>query len=159
MKKFFQNRENLISAAIFVITMIIACAPLISRYCINGHDIEYHLLRIESLKEGIRIGHPFMKVNTLFYGGAGYASSMFYSDLFMYIPALLRLMHVSIGKSFHIYTAMIFMLCYLSTYYCVWKMSLSKFAATVAAVLLTLCPYHMDDMLIRTACGENAAFI
>lgn len=159
MKRFFQNRENLIAAVLFAVTMITATAPLISRYCINGHDIEYHLLRIESLKEGILAGHPFMKVNMLFFGGAGYASSLFYSDLFMHIPALLRVMHVSIGKSFHIYTAIIFILCYLSTYYCVWKMSLSKFAATVAAILLTLCPYHMDDMLVRTACGENAAFI
>ena len=139
--------------------MAVACSPLISRYCINGHDLDYHLLRIESLKEGILIGRPFMKVNTLFFGGAGYASSMFYSDLFMHIPALLRVFHVSIGKSFHIYTAIIFALCYISAFYCVWKMSRSKFAGCVAAMLLTLCPYHMDDMVVRTACGENGAFI
>lgn len=159
MKKYFINRENSITLIFFVITMIVAQSPLISRYCINGHDIDYHLLRIESLKEGILTGHPFMKVNTLFFGGAGYASSMFYSDLFMHIPALLRVFHVSIGKSFHIYTAIIFILCYFSTFYCVRRMSRSKFAGTVAAVLLTLCPYHMDDMVVRTACGENAAFI
>ena len=82
--------------------MLVAIAPLISRYCINGHDIEYHLLRIESLKECILIGRPFLKVNTLFYGGAGYASTLFYSDLFMHIPALLRVIGVGIGKSFHI---------------------------------------------------------
>ena len=139
--------------------MIVAISPLISRYCINGHDLDYHLLRIESLKEGILAGRPFLKVNLLFFGGAGYASTLFYSDLFMHIPALLRVFHVGIGKSFHIYTAMIFVLTYISTFYCTWKMTRSKFAGTVAAVLMTLCPYHMDDMLVRTACGENAAFI
>ena len=159
MRKYLRNRENRISLIFFVITMIVAVSPLVSRYCINGHDLDYHLLRIESLKEGILTGRPFLKVNMLFFGGAGYASTMFYSDLFMHIPALLRVMHVSIGKSFHIYTAVIFVLTYLSTYYCVTKMSMSKFAGTVAAVLLTLCPYHMDDMVVRTACGENAAFI
>ena len=159
MKRYLKNRDNQITLMLFIVTMITAISPLISRYCINGHDIEYHLLRIESLKEGILIGHPFMKVNTLFYGGAGYASSMFYSDLFMHIPALLRVFHVSIGKSFHIYTVMIFVLTYLSAFYCVWKMTRSKFAGSVAAILLTLCPYHMDDMVVRTACGENAAFI
>ena len=159
MKEFIKNRENRISVIFFLVTMITAMSPLVSRYCINGHDIEYHLLRIESLKEGILIGHPFLKVNTLFFGGAGYASSLFYSDIFMHIPALLRVFHVNIGTSFHIYTAVIFVLCYLSTYYCVWKMSLSKFAGTVAAILMTLCPYHMDDMVVRTACGENTAFI
>ena len=159
MKKYLKNRENRITLIFFIITMIAAVSPLISRYCINGHDLDYHLLRIENLKEGILIGRPFMKVNTLFFGGAGYASSLFYSDLFMHIPALLRVFHVSIGKSFHIYTAIIFVLSYISTFYCVWKMSFSKFAGCVAAILLTLCPYHMDDMVVRTACGENAAFI
>ena len=159
MKKYLKRRDNRITLAFFLITMIVAVSPLISRYCINGHDLEYHLLRIESLKEGILIGRPFLKVNTLFFGGAGYASTLFYSDLFMHIPALLRVCHFGIGTSFHLYTALIFVLCYISTFYCVWKMSLSKFAGTVAAVLVTLCPYHMDDMLVRTACGENAAFI
>ena len=159
MRRYLKSRDNRITLMLFIITMITAISPLISRYCINGHDIEYHLLRIESLKEGILTGHPFTKVNPLFFGGAGYASSMFYSDLLMHIPALLRVMHVSIGKSFHIYTALIFVLCYLSAFYCVWKMTGSKFAGTVAAILLTLCPYHMDDMLVRTACGENTAFI
>lgn len=159
MRNCLKKRENQITLLIFIITMVIACSPLISRYCINGHDLDYHLLRIESLKEGILIGHPFSKVNTLFFGGVGYASTMFYSDLFMHIPALLRVLGVGIGKSFHIYTAMIFVLCYLSVFYCVWRMSLSKFAGSVAAMLLTLCPYHMDDMVVRTACGENAAFI
>ena len=102
MKKYLQNRENRITLFFFLITMIVATSPLVSRYCINGHDLEYHLLRIESLKEGIRIWRPFMKVNTLFYGGAGYASSLFYSDILLRIPALLRVCHLSIGKSFHI---------------------------------------------------------
>ena len=159
MKNYLKRRDNRITLVFFLITMIVAISPLISRYCINGHDLEYHLLRIESLKEGILIGRPFLKVNTLFFGGAGYASSLFYSDLFMHIPALLRVCHFGIGTSFHLYTALIFALCYVSTFYCVWKMSLSKFAGTVAAMLVTLCPYHMDDMLVRTACGENAAFI
>lgn len=61
MKHYLQKRENRITLAFFLITMIVAMAPLVSRYCINGHDIEYHLLRIESLKEGIRIGRPFFE--------------------------------------------------------------------------------------------------
>lgn len=154
-----KKRENRISLIFFIITMAIAVAPLISRYCICGHDLEYHLLRIESLKEGILIGKPFLKVNTLFFGGAGYASSMFYSDMYLLIPALLRVMGFSIKTSYHIFAIMVFVACYLTTYYSVFKMCYSKFAASVAAVLLTLCPYHMDDILVRGAVGEYMAFI
>lgn len=159
MKNFWKNQENRISFLVFLITMIVAVSPLISRYCINGHDLEYHLLRIESLKEGILIGKPFLKVNTLFFGGAGYASSMFYSDLFMYIPALLRVCGLSIKASYHTFLVIIFVLCYAGCFYCTFKMTGSKYVATIAAVLLTLCPYHLDDMLVRAACGENMAFI
>jgi len=159
MKKIFKENENRICLALFIITILVAVSPLISRYCINGHDLEYHLLRIESLKEGILNGRPFLKVNMLFFGGAGYASSLFYSDLFMYIPAILRVLGLSIGASYHIFLIVMFVLCYLSTYYCVYKMTSSKYVATLAAVLLTLCPYHMDDMLIRAACGEIMAFV
>lgn len=159
MKKIYKEYENRICFAVFIITMFIAISPLISRYCINGHDLEYHLLRIESLKEGILIGKPFLKVNTLFFGGAGYASSMFYSDLFLYIPALLRVMGLSIGASYHFFVGFIFVIGYISTFYCTYKMTDSKYMASIAAVLFTLCPYHMDDMLVRGACGEYMAFV
>lgn len=159
MKKLYEDRENRICLLIFAVTIVAAIAPLISRYCLNGHDLEYHLLRIESLKEGILIGKPFLKVNTLFFGGAGYASSMFYSDLFLYIPAILRVLGVSIGTSYHIYAALMIILCYISTLYCTFKITDSKIAGSIAAVLVTLCPYHMFDTLERAACGEYMAFM
>ena len=159
MKKSFIKSENKIHILIFIITILIAISPLISKSCVDGHDVGYHLLRIESLKQGILIGKPFLKVNTLFMGDAGYASSMFYPDLFIYIPALLRVLGVNINASYHIFVGVIFILCYISTFYCAAKMGNSKYIGTIAAVLLTLCPYHMDDMIVRAACGEYSAFV
>ena len=157
--KQYKNRRSRIVMAVFFITVFIACVPLISKYCINGHDLEYHLLRIESLKEGILIGKPFLKVNVLFFGGAGYASSMFYPDFMLYIPAFLRVIGVSINSSYHIFVAICIILCYLSSYHCVRAMTGSTYGAMTAAVILTLCPYHLDDIYIRSAVGEYTAFI
>ena len=159
LKEYYKDRKNQIITLVFLITMLIACAPLISRYCINGHDLEYHLLRIESLKEGIKIGKPFLRVNTLFFGNAGYASSMFYPDLLLYFPAVLRLLGLSINSSYHIYVAVCIILCYLSSYLCVKKMTGSSYGAMIAAVTLTLSQYHLDDIYIRSAAGEYTAFI
>ena len=159
LKEYYKDRKNQIITLVFLITMLIACAPLISRYCINGHDLEYHLLRIESLKEGIKIGKPFLRVNTLFFGNAGYASSMFYPDLLLYIPALLRLLGLSINSSYHIYVAVCIILCYLSSYLCIKKMTGSSYGAMISAVILTLSQYHLDDIYIRSAAGEYTAFI
>lgn len=157
--EYYKNRKNQIITAVFLITVFIACVPLISRYCINGHDLEYHLLRIESLKEGIRIGKPFLKVNTLFFGNAGYASSMFYPDFLLYIPALLRVLGVSINASYHIFVAVCIILCYISAYLCVKGMTGSAYAGMIGAVTLSLCQYHLDDIYVRSAVGEYTAFI
>lgn len=159
MKAYLQDKENRIAAAVFLITMLIACSPLISRYCINGHDVEYHLLRIESLKEGILMGRPFLKVNVLFFGGAGYASSLFYPDFLLYFPALLRVCGVGINASYHLFIALCFCLCYGAACYCTRRMTGSRYTGMAAGVLLTLCQYHMDDVYIRSAAGEYTAFI
>ena len=159
MKKFIKDRENQIIGILSLLTIIVAISPLISRYCINGHDLEYHLLRIEALKEDILIGRPFLKVDTLFFGGAGYASSMFYSNFLLYIPAIMRALGVSIKTSYHSYAAICVILCYASAFYCTMRMTKSKYAGLISGMLLTLCPYHMDDVLVRAAAGEYMAFI
>ncbi|MCR4922583.1 MAG: YfhO family protein [Lachnospiraceae bacterium] len=159
MKEYFRKNENRIIWLVTMITLLIACSPLITRYCINGHDIDYHLLRIESLKEGILMGKPFLKINVLFFGGAGYASSLFYPDFLLYIPALLRVMGVSIGASYHIFIFLCFLLSYLSMYYSVSRMMGSKYAGLISAVIMSLCQYHLDDIYVRSAVGEYTAFI
>ena len=56
---------------------------------IFGHDVGYHLLRTEALKQRIEDMNFFNGgIDYLFYNGAGYASSLAYPDLLLYIPAL-----------------------------------------------------------------------
>lgn len=159
MKKYFKDHENLVVIIVFLVTMIVALSPIISRYCLKGHDSEYHLLRIEALKEQILMGKPFSKVNSFYFGGAGYASSMFYSDLLLYIPALLRVIGVTIKASYHSYIAICVILTFMSASFCVRKMTGSKYAGLLSGILITLCPYHMDDVFVRGAAGEYMAFI
>lgn len=159
MKKFFKEQENRIDFFIFLAVMIIACSPLITKLCIDGHDLDYHLLRIESLKEGILMGKPFLKINALFLGGTGYASSLFYPDFLLYIPAILRAIGVGINASYHIFAALCIILTYLSARYCVKQMTGSVYSGIMAGILLTLSPYFLGDVLIRSAVGEYMAFI
>lgn len=159
MKRIFKEQDNKIDFFVFMVVMIVACSPLVSKYCINGHDLEYHLLRIESLKEGILMGKPFLRVNTLFLGGAGYASSLFYPDFLLYISAILRVMGVGINAGYHIVVALSICLTYLSTHYCVKKMTGSVYPAMMAGLLVVLSPYYLGDVFIRGAVGEYFAFI
>lgn len=159
MKKWFKEQENRISLFIFLAVMIVACSPLITKLCVNGHDLEYHLLRIESLKEGILAGRPFARINLLYFGGAGYASSLFYPDFLLYIPAVLRVMGVGINAAYHIFVAIVICLTYLSTYVCVKQMTRSAYAGILASFMLICSPYYLGDIYIRGAVGEYTAFI
>lgn len=158
-KRFFDRFDNRILFVSFVVVMFVACSKLFSKYCINGHDLEYHLLRIEALKEGILMGRPFLKVNALFFGGAGYASSMFYPDFLLYIPAVLRAIGVPINSCYHIFVAVCIVMCYFTTYYAAKGISNEKYAGIIAATIITLCNYHLEDIYVRSAVGEYTAFI
>ncbi len=144
---------------VFFITMITACLPLFTVNCIQGHDIQYHLLRIEALKTGIQNGLPFLRVNMLFFGGAGYASSMFYPDFLLYIPALLRVAGFEINTTFHIFIALCLMASFFTCYYAGKEITGDQFPALIAAVIFMLTQYHLDDVYVRCAVGEITAFI
>ena len=145
--------------AVSLITLFFACLPLFTVNCIQGHDIDYHLLRIEALKTGILNGLPFLRVNMLFFGGEGYASSLFYPDFLLYIPALLRAAGVGINLSFHIFVGFCIMAAFISMYFSVYYITGRSTSALIAAIAYTLCQYHIDDIYTRAAVGEYTAFI
>ena len=153
------NQSYIFPISIFFITMFVVCCPLMTGNCINGHDIFYHLLRIEALKEGILMGKPFLKINVLYFGGAGYGSSLFYPDFLLYLPALFRVAGMGINLSYHLFVAICFAAGYFSAYQCMKLITGSVYSATIAAVVLTLCQYHIDDVYTRSAVGEYTAFI
>lgn len=153
------KQSYIFPVSIFFITMFVVCCPLMTGNCINGHDISYHLLRVEALKEGILIGKPFLKINVLYFGGAGYGSSLFYPDFLLYIPALFRAAGIGINLSFHLFVALCFAAGYFTAYQCMKLITGSIYSATITAVVVTMCQYHIDDVYTRSAVGEYTALI
>ena len=157
--KWIKQRENQIFFSVTLVSILVAISPLISRYCLLGHDSSYHILRIEALKQQIEMGKPFLKVNPTYFGGMGYASSLFYPDFLLYIPALLRVCGLSINNSYHLFMILCVVFCYAVAYYCGKSISKNRYIGILSAVILTLCAYHLDDIIVRAAVGEYTAFI
>ena len=157
--KWIKQRENQIFFSVTLVAILVAISPLLSRYCLLGHDSSYHILRIEALKQQIEMGRPFLKVNPTYFGGTGYASSLFYPDFLLYIPALLRVCGLSINNSYHLFMILCVVLCYAVAYYCGKNISKNRYIGILSAVILTLCTYHLDDIVVRAAVGEYTAFI
>lgn len=142
-----------------LITIAVACLPLFTINCIGGHDILYHLLRIDALKAGIQNGLPFLRVNLLFFGGMGYASSMFYPDFLLYLPAVLRALGAGINLSFHIFAAFCIIAGFTSAYFSMKTVTRGRLAPLCCAMIFTLYQYFLDDIFTRSAVGEYTAML
>lgn len=157
--KWIKKRENQIFFWVAAVALFVAVSPLLSKYCLLGHDSEYHMLRIEALKQQIEMGKPFLRVNPTYFGGAGYASSLFYPDLLLFIPAILRVVGFSIKTSYHLFMMFCIALGYGVSYACGKHITKNRYIGMLFAVIYTLASYHLDDIIVRAAAGEYVAFI
>ena len=136
----------------------IACftvLPYFSQYIYNAHDLQFHLSRIEGVYHTL-LDHQFpMAVYPNKNFGYGYASPLFYSDIFLIIPSLLvHLCHVPLVTMFEI-------LVFVSVYLAALHMSITlehilhrKDCALLTAFVYVTANYFVTDIFIRAALGE-----
>ena len=63
--------------------------PLYTFYLQYGHDLLFHLFRIDGIADGLQSGQFPVRLYGNDLNGYGYGVSMFYPELFLYVPALL----------------------------------------------------------------------
>ncbi len=158
-KDFFKDRTNRIGIFVFMATMLVICIPLLNGHLPDGHDRGYHMLRLESIRAGLLSGQFPVRVNPIFFNNYGYASSIFYPDLFLYIPAFLSAAGLDIELSYKAFILLISMACFITTYYSGKGISKSRFAGVTIAVIVCLSQYFLQNIYVRFALGETQAFV
>ncbi|RKM57839.1 hypothetical protein D6855_12375 [Butyrivibrio sp. CB08] len=136
---------------------ILSSLPLFDPYLVTGHDCFYHLARIEALVTAIQNGQFPVRVSPVWINGQGYASSIFYNDLFMLLPAGIRLLGASIQFAFKIYVFCINLLTAAIAVGCFSKLFNKKISPFVAGVIYVLAPYRITCLYTRSAVGEYTA--
>ncbi|RDY31091.1 hypothetical protein [Lachnotalea glycerini] len=156
--KNIQNRKEKLEVALALI-IITVCSSyiLLGNSLIWGHDINYHLNRIEGIKNALLSGQFPVRIHTGLLEGYGYASPFFYPELFLYIPALLRIMGVSLVSAVQAFCILInFMTAYFM-YLAAFKISKSRYIGIISSAFYVLSIYHLCDMYTRFALGEVLA--
>lgn len=83
---------------------VLTCAPALTNGgAANGADWSFHLSRIEGIANGLREGRFPVRVYSMAKDGYGYAPSLFYGELLLYFPAVLRLLGMSVQGAYHTY--------------------------------------------------------
>ncbi len=125
----------------------------------NGHDLYYHFTRLHTMTSAFRHGEIPAMINHEAIGNYGYATGLFYPDLFLYPAALLMLCGLGIVASYKCLIVLLMLSIAFSAYYCAKKLSASYFGAFACALLYTWSSYLAADLFIRAALGEVLSFV
>lgn len=156
---FFVSKKsaNKPAVAILIFASFYASLPLLTDFLFWGHDLDFHLNRIMALANGLEAGHIFVPIQTEVLNGYGYASPLFYSQLFLYVPAILYNLAVPIQVCYQIYAMLVNIItCWIAYYSFKGIVRDSKIAAAGALIYL-LSAYRITNLYIRAAVGEYTA--
>lgn len=156
-KKILKDK-NRIFLMILVIASVLFTVILFYKGLLRGHDIEFHLSRIEGLRDSIKSGDLVALIHSGLYG-YGYANGIFYGNLFIYLPAILSLLGLSLAKSYVVFITVCNILTAVIAYYVVKRISKSNTAAFIASLLYLFSPYRICDVVVRAAIGEVLAMM
>lgn len=141
-------------AAAFYVSLFILL-PYIS----SLHDIWFHMARIDGFAYAIKGGHFPVRINPVFLNGMGDLSATMYPGLFMYVPALLRIIGLSPLAAFEVWVLLINLATAIICYVTMQKLFCSRFMGTTVSIFYTFALYRLLDLFTRGAMGEFLAMI
>lgn len=122
------------------------------------HDTFFHVSRIEQLSISIKHGIFFPTIYPYENNGYGYTSPLFYSDVFLIIPALLHIIGLPLTFC---YKFIVFIASFLSSFtmiILVSRISKKRGISWVAGCAYLFSNYRITDIYVRGALGEILAF-
>lgn len=137
---------------------VLACVPLfMNGGGAQGADWRFHLSRIEGIAQALREGQFPVRMYSQAKDGYGYAPSLFYGEAFLYFPAALRLLGMSVQGAYRTYAMAVQALTAGISFYSFRQMFRHNKTALLGTILYMLAPYHIYNIYWRTAVGEYTA--
>ena len=147
--------EKLMAAAL-LLSVLASCIPLAAGDFINGWDVYAHRMRIDGIFECLKGGQFPAVIYPKNNNGFGQLGTP-YPQLFLYPPAVLRMLRISAPVSMHFYYLIINIATAVISYVCGKAMFKENIPAFVFAVLFELVPYRLMDIYNRCALGETTS--
>lgn len=144
---------------VFAMTLLVvlSSAPVLSFYLSGGGDLLFHLCRIEAIRQALLAGQFPVRLPGYWNNGYGYASSVLYGEVFLYFPAVLRIIGFSAQSAYKLYLLSVNLFTCLSAYYCLRKICGERLSALVGTAVYMLAPYRLSTLHLRAAVGEYTA--
>lgn len=154
-----QSEKKIKQMIVFILMMIVLLVslPAFLEYCFDLSSLEYQLLRIEGLKEGILKGNFPIRIQPNWLNNYGYAVSIFESDLFLLVPAFLRIIGFDVQTTYHIFLILINILTTLISYYYFNMIFKNRVCGILGSMLFVFSPYRIFLLYVSNEIGEVIA--
>lgn len=150
--------KSKILGIIFMLTFIISI-PYLNFEPITTHDISYHTNRIIAISDELKAGHFPVLIYSNLLDGFGYASPLFYPELFLYIPSILTAFGLNFLTSYKLFTMLTTFFTLLFTFYSANHIFKKKNIAWTITILYGTSFYRLADVYERGAIGEVLAIV
>lgn len=148
-------RQN--HAILFGIALL-SSLPFLSDGIHFGHDVYFHLMRIDALFEALKAGQFPVRMAGIFNWNTGLPVNVFYGDWLLYLPAVLRFCDFSLSAVYQIYGIFIQFLSTYIAWFCFSRIFAgNRIVAFLTTAALITAHYHLTTIYLRFAVGEYTA--
>lgn len=125
---------------------------------VSGADLTYHLHRIEGVKDGLLTGQFPVRLEPRWVFDHGYANGIFYCNLLLYFPALLRMAGFTMTESYAFYCIGLNIATAAIAWYCFNGIFGDRIIGLVCSALYTLSIFRFFKLVMVGAVGEGSAY-
>lgn len=134
--------------------------PLLHAGICCGDDRWYHLARIQSLSDALKLHQFPIKIHETMANSYGYGTGFFYADFFLYIPAaLIAFLGVDLTMAYKIFMLLFLLFFIIATYLSSKFILKDKYIALIPTLLITVSHYAFLTFYQRFALGEMLGFV
>lgn len=157
----FRERIKLFSGYAWMMmgVVLLSSVPLFHYGIGLGHDLGFHLMRIEGLTQELKRGNFQAYILSDCIDGYGYPVSIYYSNLFLYFPAFLRLLGFGIVDAYKFFVVAVNIATGVIAYKCFSRLFKDNKISAIVTMCYMLAPYRLTDVYVRSAVGEYCSFM
>lgn len=138
--------------------VLLAYFPYLTDYFIIGADTLFQMTRMVGLADALAHGASLpIRIQSYWCFDHGYAVSLFYGDLFLFIPAALLLLGFPLMTAYKLFVFVLLAATAWIAYHSIFKCIRDEYAALFGALAYLLVPYHIFNVYNRGAIGECLA--
>ena len=152
------KKDKIIDFLMILICIIVfSCSLFSNSLPLTSPDTTYHLNRLVGLKDAFMDHQILPKIYPYTNNGYGYASPLFYCDLFLYPFAIIYYLGLPLIVSFKLLYIFYTIIGCLLAYFCIKNIFNNKLTYRTIFILFVLGQYRFLDAYTRMALGEYLA--